>query len=329
VKALDERAVEDLKRVAAALAKVTGDRNEAASKKREQLAGAWVKARDLALGAIFDRALYPDEDHGRTGQPIVTRRVDAVRDVWRELDPLLAADAARWQAVPEAKARELVGVLDDARARRAAGAAFLAGESVGGAGDVRVGAGEEALARCRGAADAGDERELGAFVRALLARVRDLRVEEENVRIAGEAPAAGKRPTADELELVGIANDYRAMLGRAHLEIDARLVASARAHSEEMTRLRYFEHESPVKENELPEMRMQKEGYPSGGFATGENLAETVERTAAAKEPLRLWVESAPHHRNLLDAQWIGVGVGRDGKHWTQDLGAAPGRVRR
>jgi len=112
----------------------------------------------------------------------------------------------------------------------------------------------------------------------------------------------------DEAELVAITNDYRMMLGRKALAINDLLVRAARGHSEEMSRMGYFAHESPVPRNATPSDRARNEGYAGSGI--GENIARGKVGAQASHD---LWLRSPPHHRNILGTDWTEQGTGRSG----------------
>lgn len=60
-------------------------------------------ARRRALAGIYDERLYPEADHGRSGQPEIDRRVNRVKALFAPLDPLLEAEAVRLAHEPAAK----------------------------------------------------------------------------------------------------------------------------------------------------------------------------------------------------------------------------------
>jgi uncharacterized protein YkwD len=51
-------------------------------------------ARRSAIKAIFDEKLYPDANHGKSGQPEVDKRVNKVKAVYAKVEPLLVADVS-------------------------------------------------------------------------------------------------------------------------------------------------------------------------------------------------------------------------------------------
>ena len=129
--------------------------------------------------------------------------------------------------------------------------------------------------------------------------------------------AYGVKPSGPEVEQVRITNDYRILMGRPALEIDPRLVASARGHSADMTRLGFFAHQSPISGKESPSQRMAAAGYPAMG---GENISLG---SVAPRATHIAWYNSSGHHRNILGARYAAMGSGQDGNHWTQNFGGA------
>ncbi len=120
-----------------------------------------------------------------------------------------------------------------------------------------------------------------------------------------------------EAVMLRLLNQERTLNGLQPLAADARLQEIARAHSEEMFRLGYFAHDSPVSGSPFDRMRGAGIRY----LAAGENLAyaPTVE---AAHQGL---MQSPEHRRNILDPQFrkVGIGVyqsGLWGRMFTQDF---------
>jgi uncharacterized protein YkwD len=121
--------------------------------------------------------------------------------------------------------------------------------------------------------------------------------------------------------VVGLVNAARKSAGCPALVPDKVLAAVALAHSADMARSRYFEHES--QNGETPFDRMKKAGYTYGNAA--ENIA-AGQKTAA--DVMGSWLHSEGHRKNILDCSLsqIGVGVYRDPSspykiYWTQDFG--------
>ncbi|MFQ5651550.1 MAG: CAP domain-containing protein, partial [bacterium] len=133
-------------------------------------------------------------------------------------------------------------------------------------------------------------------------------------------------------------NLQRQRLGLLPLKFEPRLQQGARLHSKEMIDLNYFDHTSPVSENETIKQRLTKAGIRHG--MGGENIAihparkkqDIVFKLVGASEPgrygwrnqgkqytyvefardlVRRWLNSAPHRRNILsnDFKFLGVGA--------------------
>ncbi len=111
-------------------------------------------------------------------------------------------------------------------------------------------------------------------------------------------------------------NDYRETLGLRRLELDARLVQSARKHSKEMRDLGYFSHESPTPERKTFSQRIKQTGYPAPG---GENIAMGK---SGGESVFWMWFYSPGHHQNMVRARFTAVGVGQWKDHYTQNFGS-------
>lgn len=281
-----------------------------ARKARERALERWAAARDEALRVIFDRALYPDEDHGRVGQPIVDQKVEVVRAVWPGLDALVRRDLAPVMALEPAEAAALLEETTAAVARCAALTAEGASVEL-----ASIEASWLVLLATRAGVDASTETELGAWERYLVQRLRDERVLRDNVALL-RAAGAGVAPTREEFEQVRITNDYRVLMGRAALALDGRLVQSARGHADDMLRLDFFDHASPVPGKETVSQRIAATGYATPG---GENIAMGMTTPQAAHEG---WYRSSGHHRNILSEGYTAMGSGRAGKYWVQNFGS-------
>lgn len=118
-----------------------------------------------------------------------------------------------------------------------------------------------------------------------------------------------------EREELLLTNAYRSMMGRRPLAVDLRVLAAARAHCEEMERLAYFGHISPVAENATPYDRMRRAGYGHGG---SENIATSDSAVGAHSA----WLHSSGHHRNILGVAHTEFACGQRGRLWTQNFGA-------
>ena len=122
--------------------------------------------------------------------------------------------------------------------------------------------------------------------------------------------------TLPEAAQVDVTNAYRMMFARRAVVRDDLLVLSARKHSEEMGRLGYFSHFSPVEARRDPFTRTRIEGYK--GMPVSENIHQGSGDPHSAH---RSWCHSSGHHRNILNEVWTDLGTGVDGNRWTQNFG--------
>ncbi len=295
---------------------------------RDRYREAWEAAVKDALAAIFDLKIYPDENHGKVGQPIVDEKVEVVKKAYPAYDQLLTHDLARFNAIGDEQAKTFALALERGRtllgeARTALGEMGVQGlkalpEEPPAAHRAlilyRAGRIEDAYALKDG---------LSPWETRLLERLRDVRVESYNDRLLKDPapPAKGKRPNGEERKQVAITNQYRMLMGRDALEIHLCLVESARGHSNEMTQLGYFAHESPVERNRTPSDRARNAGYEGGA---AENISMG---SVSAQATHDAWYNSSGHHRNIL-GNHRAMGSGLDGQHWTQNFGSAGELVR-
>ena len=119
-----------------------------------------------------------------------------------------------------------------------------------------------------------------------------------------------------ELENAVEVNVYRRYLGAMPYEIDIRLVQAARRHSKEMQDLGFFAHDSPTEANRSHVKRMANAGYTRGAYS--ENIAMGYPSGSRA---FRGWFDSPGHHKNMVNEGSTQLGVGRWGRHWTQNMG--------
>jgi uncharacterized YkwD family protein len=105
-----------------------------------------------------------------------------------------------------------------------------------------------------------------------------------------------------ESQMLSLVNEERTNVGLKPLEWDPRLVPIARAHSEEMFRLKYFSHTSPV--NGSPFDRLKAAGVTY--TRAGENLAYAQSVTVAH----RGLMSSEGHRANILSPEFTKIGIG-------------------
>jgi uncharacterized protein YkwD len=121
-------------------------------------------------------------------------------------------------------------------------------------------------------------------------------------------------------------NEQRAKQGIAALRYDARLEAASQAHSDDMVRRDFFEHDTP--DGVEPYQRMLAAGYAATNAFTGENIARGEGPESSPAEILDAWMDSPPHREAILHPQYseVGVGVayGAKAAMYTTDFGGPP-----
>lgn len=129
-------------------------------------------------------------------------------------------------------------------------------------------------------------------------------------------PAVGKQ----EKEHFKTLNDYREMMGRRRLFIDAKLCRATNKHSAAQDREGRIWHEGP---DGTPQSRAQAEGFTAG---VGENVCIGY---AHPETWTRGWYRASDHHRNGLSEAWNcgGYGyVGRVGSENFSNIAAPKGK---
>jgi uncharacterized protein YkwD len=256
-------------------------------------------AREQALALIFDEANYfypytpPAVSSAMASQYLgvqreVNKRVDAVRAIWD-------GSSAKFQ-VPEAIADDLDRFRWVARALDGFGERSPA-----------------INARMRWVLSLPDVRTLD--VKTFCRDADEVEQARLAARIAALNAKRGASLSAAEREQLKVTNEYRAMMGRRPLVVDMRILAAARKHCDEMERLSYFGHVSPVAENKTPYDRMRVAGYAHGG---SENIATNDSAVGAHQA----WLNSSGHHRNILGIAHTEFACGQRGRLWTQNFGA-------
>jgi uncharacterized protein YkwD len=105
-----------------------------------------------------------------------------------------------------------------------------------------------------------------------------------------------------ERQLFDLVNEERTQRSLLALVWDQRLVPVARAHSEEMFRLKYFSHDSPVSGSPFDRLKAAKITYSRAG----ENLAFAQSITVAH----RALMDSPGHRENILRPEFTRIGIG-------------------
>ncbi|MEE2780635.1 MAG: CAP domain-containing protein [Planctomycetota bacterium] len=118
------------------------------------------------------------------------------------------------------------------------------------------------------------------------------------------------RLNKDEREILKLTNQVRKKNGLGKLQLDTRLVATARDHCVDMQKHNFFAHESPVEGKATPFDRAAL----FGTTANAENLAAG---NVTPAEVVQGWLDSPGHRVNLLQPDMKRTGVGRVGGYWT------------
>ena len=253
------------------------------------------EARDHALLLIFDEVkyFYPYRDRMQEYMPVkleVDERVQAVREAWDS--------SAR--ARPK-RDREIEGLLDKAETM------LIDFEFIGGDGG-EFGRRVENVSRYL-------DRDL--TVQNWFVSDADLELLEYNDGVMANNREVESVATDPERRQVEITNEYRIMFGHRHaVRINDQLTLAARGHSEDMSRIGFFAHESPVEGKRHPQDRVRAAGYPLWGCSENIHMG--------SGEPLgahKSWIGSSGHHRNILSKDWREMGTGRSGVYWTQNFG--------
>ena len=105
-----------------------------------------------------------------------------------------------------------------------------------------------------------------------------------------------------EAAMLALVNDERTSRGLVALALDPRLVPIARQHSEEMFRLKYFGHQSPVNGSPFDRLMAARISYSRAG----ENLAY-AQSLAVAHRSL---MDSPGHRENILRPEFTRIGIG-------------------
>lgn len=136
-----------------------------------------------------------------------------------------------------------------------------------------------------------------------------LKIMKENDKIAEKA-------NIPEDERLGIreVNEWRLLLGLNALLIDPKLSDASRGHSEDMSKHKFFAHDSPLPGKKTPWQRAANEGTK----ASGENIYMGSSAPASANKG---WFYSPGHHKNMFKGSHQRIGLGRYGRHWTQMFG--------
>jgi uncharacterized YkwD family protein len=108
--------------------------------------------------------------------------------------------------------------------------------------------------------------------------------------------------TADENYILKQVNVERTKVGLAPLQIDYRLVQTARAKSQDMITHGYFDHQSPTLGSPFDQMKRAGITY----HYAGENIAGNPSAAGAMVS----WMNSPGHRANILNPNFTHIGIG-------------------
>lgn len=121
--------------------------------------------------------------------------------------------------------------------------------------------------------------------------------------------------SAIENAVLNLTNVERKKAGLSTLQIDSKLMNSARQKSTDMATNNYFSHTSPTYGSPFNQMKANGVTYKSAA----ENIAAGQ---VSAEEVVKAWMESPGHRQNILAADFthIGIGFDQNGNYWTQQF---------
>lgn len=112
-------------------------------------------------------------------------------------------------------------------------------------------------------------------------------------------------------------NQKRAEKGLKPLVWNEKVAAVARLHSQNMAEFHFFSHRGL--DGKLVSDRADRAGLGSWG-AIGENIAFNRGFDDPVNKAVNLWLGSATHYHNLMDANWhdsaVGVAISADGSYY-------------
>jgi uncharacterized protein YkwD len=162
----------------------------------------------------------------------------------------------------------------------------------------------DATVRRRALRHVASRRTVSVTIRTIALSAEDRARLQGSLEAIAWSEANPGRSTKGEQDEFKITNDYRMMMGRHAVRMHDRLTQAARGHCEDMARLGFFAHESPVEGRRTPGQRIRAAGVRPIGAS--ENIAMAGGPAGAHNG----WTHSSGHHRNLLGAEWRYLGVG-------------------
>ena len=135
--------------------------------------------------------------------------------------------------------------------------------------------------------------------------------EQEMVRVIENARRMSSLDPQEQAVIRHI-NEARSANGLPPLQVDPRLCAAAKGHSNDMAAHNFFSHNSPVQGRGSFAARARQ----AGASAAAENIA----KTGSGKATVKAWMNSSGHRKNIL-SKTSRIGVGRNGSLYTALFG--------
>ncbi len=144
-------------------------------------------------------------------------------------------------------------------------------------------------------------------------------------------PSAADEKALEEQAFVAMINAERSERGLSILTVDPMLIATARAHSEEMCSLDYFDHHSPTPSMSSPMDRYltsaKQLGLPQPEYLlVGENIfyCSVFNDIYNVDYAHRAFMASPGHRANILEPRFAKVGIGiyrnAKGEFWVTEM---------
>ncbi len=254
------------------------------------------RRREAALKVIYDPKIYLPEDDPRWGQGDKINGQDEVDRLVKEVQKL-------WDEPSKIAFEGSTSIKRDLEELRAVNDTYLAalGETVDTEAELKEF--EEVMANLNSVIDIrtyclnGKESELLSWGR---------RADRYNESMTD--PAVG----ADEKGHVKVVNDYRDMMGRRRVFLDARLCRATKKHSAECDKAGRIWH---VGSDGDPQSRARAEGFSAG---VAENVA--MGYSSPRETWWSGWYRASDHHRNGLNEAHNCMGYGYVGRTATQNF---------
>jgi len=131
-------------------------------------------------------------------------------------------------------------------------------------------------------------------------------------RVEKHNAALGRWASASMKDFASLLNKERVVCGLPPLMLEEKLSDASRGHSEDMARLGFFAHESPVADKKSPWDRAKLAGFQ--GNAGGENIYMGSTSHSAAYDG---WFGSDGHRFIMFSSGPNVIGVGIAGTRWT------------